>query len=166
MHIEILINKKRFEGVESVKVDLVPNKLRVIAEVDLRKPLMVEPKGKKKVELVSPLQKKDNKKGGGGDGGGGGGQKDEGKPQKKSDDPPVTTALMKLDLHCFECIEKIKKIITKTRGYHGMSIDNQKKQITVKGTMNMKALADALKEKLKKPVEIVPPKKQGGGNKN
>ncbi|CAL5426473.1 unnamed protein product [Camellia sinensis] len=73
MHIEILINKKRFEGVESVKVDLVPNKLRVIAEVDLRKPLMVEPKGKKKVELVSPLQKKDNKKGGGGDGGGGGG---------------------------------------------------------------------------------------------
>ncbi|KAL7173734.1 hypothetical protein ACSBR2_033065 [Camellia fascicularis] len=164
----------RFEGVESVKGDCVSNKLTVIGKVDpvkLRE--MVEQKAKKKVELVSPLPKKDNKKGGGGGGGGGGGeQKGEGKPEKKADEkktkdkePPVTTAVMKMDLHCQGCIKKIQKTITKTKGYHEMSIDNQKNLITVKGTMDMKALADALKQRLKKPVEIVPPKKEGGGDK-
>ena len=46
-----------------------------------------------------------------------------------------------------------------------MSIDKEKNLLTVKGTMDMKALAELLKEKLKKPVEIVPPKKEGGEKK-
>lgn len=40
-----------------------------------------------------------------------------------------------------------------------MSIDKQKELVTVKGSMDMKALAESLQEKLKRPVEIVPPKK-------
>lgn len=49
-----------------------------------------------------------------------------------------------------------------------MSIDKQKELVTVKGSMDMKALAESLQEKLKRPVEIVPPKKDnkdgdGGG---
>ena len=46
-----------------------------------------------------------------------------------------------------------------------MSIDVQKNLVTVKGTMDMKALAETLEEKFKRPVEIVPPKKDGGENK-
>ena len=46
-----------------------------------------------------------------------------------------------------------------------MSIDVQKNLLTVKGAMDMKALVETLQEKLKKPVEIVPPKKEGGGEK-
>ncbi|KAL7202041.1 hypothetical protein ACSBR1_033674 [Camellia fascicularis] len=133
----------RFEGVESVKGDCVSNKLTVIGKVD-------------PVKLREMVEQK----------------KGEGKPEKKADEkktkdkePPVTTAVMKMDLHCQGCIKKIQKTITKTKGYHEMSIDNQKNLITVKGTMDMKALADALKQRLKKPVEIVPPKKEGGGDK-
>lgn len=159
-----------FEGVESLKGG-DGNKLTVIGKVDpvkLRE--MVEQKTKKKVELVSPVPKKekdsDNK-----DKDGGGGEKKTGdKPEKKSDDkkskePPVTTAVMKVDLHCQGCVQKIRKTVSKTKGYQEMSIDVQKNLVTVKGTMDMKALAESLTEKLRKPVEIVPPKKDGGEKK-
>ncbi|KAL7202044.1 hypothetical protein ACSBR1_033675 [Camellia fascicularis] len=105
IHIRFLKNNKKhvchFEGVDHVEVDYVPNKLRVIAKVDLGKPRdMVEAK-RKKVD---------------------------GKPQKKEDrrnpdkQPSVTTVVIKLDLHCLGCIEKIKKIIKNTNGYHDMSL--------------------------------------------
>lgn len=45
-----------------------------------------------------------------------------------------------------------------------MSMDRQKDLVTVKGTMDMKALAHILSEKLKKTVEIVPPKKEKDGD--
>ena len=44
-----------------------------------------------------------------------------------------------------------------------MSIDKQKELVTVVGSMDMKALAETLQEKLKRPVEIVPPKKEKDG---
>lgn len=46
-----------------------------------------------------------------------------------------------------------------------MSIDEQKDQVTVTGSMDMKELAEALKEKLKRPVDIIPPKKDGAEKK-
>lgn len=46
------------------------------------------------------------------------------------------------------------------------SIDKQKDTVTVKGTMDAKALAEVLKERLKRPVEIVPPKKEKEKEKN
>lgn len=50
-------------------------------------------------------------------------------------------------------------------GFMDMSIDRQKDLVTVKGTFDVKALVEALKEKLKRPVEIVPAKKEDGGAK-
>lgn len=41
-----------------------------------------------------------------------------------------------------------------------MSVDRQKDLVTIMGTMDTKALAKILKEKLKRSVEIVPPKKE------
>ncbi|GFZ17859.1 heavy metal transport/detoxification superfamily protein [Actinidia rufa] len=159
------------QGVESVKGLGDSNKLTVVGKVDpvkLRE--MLEKKAKKKVELVSPLPKKDKDDKKDKDGGGGGEKKAEGKPEKKPDEkkskePPVTTAVMKVALHCEGCIKRIRKTVTKTKGYHEMSLDVQKNLLTVKGAMDMKALAETLKEKLKKPVEIVPPKKEGGEKK-
>lgn len=49
-------------------------------------------------------------------------------------------------------------------GFHEMSMDKPKDLVTVKGTMDMKALAQALHDKLKRPVEIVPPKKDKEGD--
>ncbi|KZV30906.1 hypothetical protein F511_36682 [Dorcoceras hygrometricum] len=59
------------------------------------------------------------------------------------------------------CIQKIFKIVTKTKGYQDMKIDKQKELVTVTGAMDMKALAEMLKKHLKRSVEIVPPKKEG-----
>lgn len=55
-----------------------------------------------------------------------------------------------------------------------MSVDKQKDTVTVKGTMDVKALIEYLKERMKRPVEIVPSKKEkedkdssnGGGDNN
>ncbi|KAL2557449.1 Heavy metal transport/detoxification superfamily protein [Forsythia ovata] len=77
--------------------------------------------------------------------------------------PPVTTAVLKVHLHCEGCIQKIHKIVTKTKGYDEMKIDRQKDTVTVAGAMDMKALAETLKKHLKREVEILLPKKEGGG---
>lgn len=46
-----------------------------------------------------------------------------------------------------------------------MTCDGAKDLVTVKGTMDVKDLAPYLKEKLKRTVEVVPPKKEEGGEK-
>ncbi|KAE8711204.1 hypothetical protein F3Y22_tig00110301pilonHSYRG00018 [Hibiscus syriacus] len=66
--------------------------------------------------------------------------------------------------------EKRRKNLTKTKPglcycVHELKVDTQKEMLTVKGTMDVKALAEALKDKLKKNVEIVPPKKEKDNNK-
>ncbi|XP_022857920.1 putative late blight resistance protein homolog R1A-3 [Olea europaea var. sylvestris] len=81
----------------------------------------------------------------------------------ESSQPPVTTAVMEVHLHCDGCIQKIRKIVAKTAGYGEMKIDRQKDLVTVTGAMDMKALAETLKKHLKTEVEILPPKKEGGG---
>ncbi|XAR59709.1 hypothetical protein NMG60_11015648 [Bertholletia excelsa] len=155
---------RALEGVESVKVG--SGKLRVTGEVDPEKlRVIVEQKAQGKVEFISPLPRKDNSKKEK-DGGGKAQKKSGDKAEKKPDDKkskekenPVTTAMMKVDLHCDGCVQKIRKTVAKTKGFQDISIDPKKNLVTVKGTMDMKALAETLKEKLKKPVELVPAKK-------
>lgn len=179
---------RSIEGVEKVMCDAESKKLTVLGKVD---PVMlrekVEQKTHKHVELVSPVPKKDGKGkgGGGGDGGdggggaGGGGEEKKKKQNKEKDskenkgddkktkekEPPITTAVLKVHLHCQGCIQKIYKIVTKFKGYKEMKIDKQKDLVTVTGSMDMKELAEMLKKHLKKEVEIVPPKKEGGEKK-
>ncbi|KAJ0098368.1 hypothetical protein Patl1_22201 [Pistacia atlantica] len=74
-------------------------------------------------------------------------------------EPPVTTAFLKLALHCEGCIVKIKNTLKKTKGVFSVKVDMQEELVTVTGTMDAKALAETLKKRLKRPVEIVPPKK-------
>ncbi|XP_039014847.1 heavy metal-associated isoprenylated plant protein 3-like [Hibiscus syriacus] len=178
---KILKHIHEFEGVETVKTDMSSNKVTVIGTMDptAMKEKLVK-KTKKKVDLVSPQPKKDDNK--------------EEKKEKKSDkekkqdsdnksekkpkDAPVTTADLKVQLicQCDGCIDKIRKIVSETQGVHELKVDRQKEVVTVKGTMDVKALAGALKDKLKKNVEIVAPKKDkdinkesggdGGGKKN
>ncbi|KAH7853709.1 hypothetical protein Vadar_005745 [Vaccinium darrowii] len=83
------VNKVRkmvrgIEGVESVKGGAELTKLTVSGKIDpVKLRDVVEQKTKRKVQLVSPLPKKDNKEK---DGGGEGEKKAEGKPEKKPDD--------------------------------------------------------------------------------
>ncbi|XWS71861.1 hypothetical protein CRYUN_Cryun03dG0174200 [Craigia yunnanensis] len=160
---------REFEGVETVKIDSSSNKVTVIGAVD---PTAIEEKllkkTKKKVGLVSPQPKKDDNKE----------EKKEkkpdkeknqdsdNKPEKKTKEAPVTTADLKVQLkcQCEGCIVKIRKIVSETKGVHELKVDKLKELVTVKGTMDVKALAKALEDTLKKNVEIVPPKKQKDGN--
>ncbi|ESQ42264.1 hypothetical protein EUTSA_v10014256mg [Eutrema salsugineum] len=167
---------RAFQGVETVKSESASGKLTVTGAVDpgkLRERL--EEKTKKKVELISPQPKKEKEKENN--------NKDksksdedknkENKSEKKTDnekkpkEPPVTTAVLKLNFHCQGCIGKIQKTVTKTKGVNGITMDKEKNLVTVKGTMDVKKLVESLKEKLKRPVEIVPPaKKDKDGKEN
>lgn len=56
-------------------------------------------------------------------------------------------------------------MIHECAGVEKVDIDAGKDLVTVKGTMDAKALVPYLTEKLKRPVEVVPPKKDEGGDK-
>ncbi|XP_031254159.1 uncharacterized protein LOC116112109 [Pistacia vera] len=77
-------------------------------------------------------------------------------------EPPVTTAVLKLAHLCGGCTERIQKTLLKTEGVRRMTVDEEKELVIVEGTstMDAKVLAETLKERLNKPVKIVPPKKE------
>ncbi|GMI88908.1 HEAVY METAL ASSOCIATED PROTEIN 53, EAVY METAL-ASSOCIATED ISOPRENYLATED PLANT PROTEIN3 [Hibiscus trionum] len=156
----ILKHILEFQGVETVISTMSSNEVTVIGTVDptsLKQKLVK--KTKKNVDLVSPQPKKDN-------------NKEEKKPdqekksEKKPKEAPVTTADLKVQLkcQCDGCIDRIRKIVSETKGVHELKVDRQKELVTVKGTMDVKALAADLKDKLKKNVEIVAPKKDKDGS--
>ncbi|KAK4419243.1 Heavy metal-associated isoprenylated plant protein 5 [Sesamum alatum] len=158
-----------FEGVEKVKADCAANKLTVTGNADpawLRE--RVEYKTKKKVELLSPQPKKDAA-GGGGDKKADEKSSDKKAEEKKAEDkkpkePVVSTVVMKIRLHCDGCAHKIKRVIFKNiDGVNSVKTDLQKDLVTVTGTMDVKELIAYLKEKLRKDIEIVTPKKDDGG---
>uniref|UniRef100_A0A7N0RCZ4 HMA domain-containing protein n=1 Tax=Kalanchoe fedtschenkoi TaxID=63787 RepID=A0A7N0RCZ4_KALFE len=146
-------------GVENVKVDCDKNKLTVVGEVDpvkLRDKL--ESKLKKKIELISPQpkqkedQKSENKK-----------PEDENKSKEQKKPPPATTAVLKMNFHCDGCIEKIHHILSKTDEVDSISFDKQKDLVEVRGTMDVKSICELLEKRMKRAVEIVPPKSKEDG---
>nr|GMD22674.1 heavy metal-associated isoprenylated plant protein 3-like [Ipomoea batatas] len=165
LHCEGCVSKifktiRSYDGVQSVNIDGDSDKVTVIGKVDpvkLRE--RVEAKTHKKIVLVSPQPK-------GGDGGEK--QKKNGNDEEKKDkekESALTTVVLKMNLHCEGCIQKIQKTVSRTKGYLEMKVDTQKDLVTVTGKMNVKAMVEDLKKHLKKNVEIVPPKKEKGGEK-
>ncbi|XP_076919973.1 heavy metal-associated isoprenylated plant protein 3-like [Bidens hawaiensis] len=153
---KIVKSVNSLNGVESVKSrNNNMNEIIVIGKFDpVELCESVKGKFKRKVELISPVTKAKN--------GGGGGDGEQKKQQKRL---TVTTTVLKVPLHCRGCIEKIEKLVRKTEGFVEMSIDKSNDLVTVKGAMDMNALALAIKDKLKKDVEIVQAKGGGVGGK-
>ncbi|KAG4385864.1 hypothetical protein AAZX31_12G166900 [Glycine max] len=138
-----------FEGVESLKPEIETGKLTVTGNVDpakLRDKLAR--KMKKNVDIVSSLPNKDKPK----------------NNDKKSKDKeaPVTTAVLKVTAlcPCQGCSDRVRRAVLKTKGVKDVGIDREKGMVMVKGTMDVTALAKKLKEKFKRNVEVVPPKKE------
>ncbi|XXG40567.1 hypothetical protein AAC387_Pa01g1250 [Persea americana] len=156
---------KGFQGVEEVKGDIGGKKLTVVGKVDPEKIRdRVQSKTKKKVVLVSPLPKKDKDNGGESKN-----QKAESKKpdeEKTSKEPAATTVALKVRLHCDGCVQKIRRIISKTKGLELVALDLQKDLITLKGTIDFKVFVTYLQDKMKRKVEIVPPKKEDEGKKD
>ncbi|MFS8005138.1 putative heavy metal-associated domain, HMA, heavy metal-associated domain superfamily [Helianthus anomalus] len=145
------------EGVETVKADCANNKLTITGKVDpAHIKERVEFRTKKTVEIISPKPQKDE---------GGAKKGDEKPPEPKSNnekpkEPQSTTVVLKISLHCDGCSQKIKRIISKFDGVESVKPDGNKNLVTVKGKMNMKELVPYLKDKLKRNVDVVPPKKE------
>ncbi|MED6220605.1 hypothetical protein PIB30_046367 [Stylosanthes scabra] len=162
---------RSYPGVENVKADTDTGKITVTGKVadPAKMKKKVEEKLNKKVTLISPqLKKEKNNNNNNGDDKEN--HKTDGVNNKKEKETPVmTTAVLKVALHCQGCVDKIRKTVSKTKGVTEMGIDKEKETVTVKGTMDVKALAANLMEKLKRKVEVVPPKKpdnkenNGGG---
>ncbi|XP_004506054.1 heavy metal-associated isoprenylated plant protein 3-like [Cicer arietinum] len=171
---KIIKHLHSIKGVETVKAESETGKVTVTGNVDptkLRDNLAE--KTKKNVELISPQPKKGKEK-----------ENKENESNKISDDKKtddkknkdketVSTAVLKMSLHCQGCCDKIGKMVSKTKGVLEIAIDKEKETVTVKGTMDVKALVENLTEKFKRKVEIVPSKKdkeggeggEGGGGK-
>ncbi|KAK8563556.1 hypothetical protein V6N13_006245 [Hibiscus sabdariffa] len=154
---------KHYQGVEDVKTDSGANKLTVIGKID---PAIVRDrlaeKTKKKVDLISPQPKKDAAAGGD--------KKPEAekKPEEKKEEkkpPKESTVVLKIRTHCDGCINKIRKIILKVNGVQSVDVDGTKDLVTVKGTMDVKDLIPYLKQKLRRNVDVVPPKKDDADDK-
>ncbi|KAI3687823.1 hypothetical protein L1987_81526 [Smallanthus sonchifolius] len=125
------------EGVQTVKADSVNNKVTITGKDD----------GDVKKDVEKPPEAKSN--------------------NQKPKEPQSTTVVLKIPLHCDGCSQKIKRIISKIDGVESVKPDANKNLVTVKGTMGMKELIPYLKDKLKRNVDIVPPKKEddkGGEN--
>nr|GMC52844.1 heavy metal-associated isoprenylated plant protein 6-like [Ipomoea batatas] len=148
-------------GVEEVKADWESGKVTVKGNVDPKLLLeRVAKKTKKQVVLVSPQPKPaapaaDKKSD----------DKPEKAEEKKPKEPQVSTVVMKIRLHCDGCAHKIKRIIKKFEGVEDVTVDSQKDLVMAKGTMDAKELTAYLSEKLKRSVEVVPPKKDDDGEK-
>nr|XP_043609831.1 heavy metal-associated isoprenylated plant protein 6-like [Erigeron canadensis] len=145
---------RRLKGVEAVNVDIEGNKITVTGKVDPSKiKEQVEKKAHKKVEIVSPQPKKDGEK-----------KVEDKKEDKKAEDKKPkevqsSMIVLKIPLHCEGCAHKIKRTVSKIKGVESVIPDASKDLVMVKGTMDVNGLTPYLKEKLKRDVEIVQPKK-------
>ncbi|XP_049400990.1 heavy metal-associated isoprenylated plant protein 3-like isoform X8 [Solanum stenotomum] len=83
---------------------------------------------------------------------------------KKSDDSIV----LKLDLHCEGCAQKVRRFIRHTHGVEKVKSDCETGKLTIKGDVDSSWLRERVEIKTKKKVDLIssPPKKDAGDNKS
>ncbi|KAF0935425.1 hypothetical protein E2562_032680, partial [Oryza meyeriana var. granulata] len=179
---------RHYPGLEGVAMDVDKCTMTVVGRFDAKKLRdRVADKTKKKVELLANNNKKEG--GGGGGGGNNKGNEGDGKPdeeegqeekkkeqedekkKKGKDDkdskkpivPVVGTVVLKIGavgLHCDGCMNRIRTKLFHIQGVEQVVMDMAKNQVTVTGTMNIKALPEKLRKKVRRPVDVVQPGKQ------
>ncbi|KZV26180.1 hypothetical protein F511_06347 [Dorcoceras hygrometricum] len=99
------------------------------------------------------------------------GEKDEKKNEgeKKAEgggkkDGGSTTVVLKLDLHCEGCANKVKRSVSHFEGVEKVKADSANNKLTVVGKVDPAGLRERVEYKTKKKVELVSPqsKKEGG----
>ncbi|XP_049400989.1 heavy metal-associated isoprenylated plant protein 3-like isoform X7 [Solanum stenotomum] len=83
---------------------------------------------------------------------------------KKSDDSIV----LKLDLHCEGCAQKVRRFIHHTHGVEKVKSDCETGKLTIKGNVDPSWLRERVEIKTKKKVDLIlsPPKKDAGDKKS
>ncbi|CAI8608280.1 unnamed protein product [Vicia faba] len=82
----------------------------------------------------------------------------EGKVEKKKDDIELIIAIYKLNLHCQECGNKIKKHLLTTQGVQSVEMDIEKGEIKAKGKLDPLKVLKIIAKKSNKKVELISPK--------
>ncbi|XP_026399187.1 heavy metal-associated isoprenylated plant protein 3-like [Papaver somniferum] len=154
---EVIKSIQSFKGVEKTQRDSATNEIIVIGKrvdpVKLREYIAL--KTKNKVELISPLPKKPEKE-----------KPKEKKVVKKQAPQVMSTVILKIDLHCADCINEIEKFMTTYGGIDRDSfrVDKDNNLVKVKRTMDVTELTTSLKQTLKRDVHIVRRRKAMSGN--
>ncbi|KAI4353765.1 hypothetical protein L6164_002693 [Bauhinia variegata] len=86
------------------------------------------------------------------------GKKKEKEKEEKKDEIEVITAIYKVNLHCKECGQKIKKHLVVTQGVQSVDLDMEKAEIKVKGRLDPLKILKLIEKKSKKKVELISPK--------
>ncbi|XP_027337016.1 heavy metal-associated isoprenylated plant protein 4 [Abrus precatorius] len=81
-----------------------------------------------------------------------------GKEEKKKEDIEVINAVYRVNLHCMECGNKIKKHLLITPGVQSVDIDIEKDEIKAKGKIDPLKILKLIEKKSKKKVELISPK--------
>ncbi|KAM3287844.1 heavy metal-associated isoprenylated plant protein 6-like [Capsicum chacoense] len=82
--------------------------------------------------------------------------------EKKGDGPAI---VLKLDLHCEGCAQKVRRFIRHTRGVENVKSDCESGKLTIKGDVDPSWLRERVEIKTKKTVELISsPSKKGGGD--
>ncbi|GAB4862043.1 hypothetical protein Ancab_037297 [Ancistrocladus abbreviatus] len=61
----------------------------------------------------------------------------------------VTAATYKVNLHCPECVDKIRKALLRTPGVHNVDVNFEKSEVKVVGIIDAKKMHEKLRHKLK-----------------
>ncbi|XP_042014709.1 heavy metal-associated isoprenylated plant protein 7-like [Salvia splendens] len=144
---------KGFEGVENVITDCRASKVVVKGErADPMKVFKrVQRKSHRHVELISPIPKpptppEEPQKPP---------EKVEAKAEEKKEEPSVITVVLGVYMHCDACAQEIRKRILRMKGIESAEPNLANSQVTVKGVMEPKALADYVYKKTGKHAAIV-----------
>lgn len=83
--------------------------------------------------------------------------------EKKSD----ASFVLKLDLHCEGCAQKVRRFVRHTHGVEKVKSDCETGKLTIKGDVDPTWLRERVEIKTKKKVELIssPPKKDAAGDK-
>uniref|UniRef100_J3LIE8 HMA domain-containing protein n=2 Tax=Oryza brachyantha TaxID=4533 RepID=J3LIE8_ORYBR len=182
---------RHYPGVEGVAMDEDKGTMTVVGRFDAKKLRdRVAGKTKKKVDLlpannnnkntksnndgdVKPIKQEEEQDDDKGGHGGGGKAKQGAKDSKKPLMPVVGTVVLKIGavgLHCDGCMDRIRSKLFHIDGVEQVAMEMAKNQVTVTGTMDVKALPESLRRKLRRPVDVVQPpssnskqQKQDGG---
>ncbi|XP_045787949.1 heavy metal-associated isoprenylated plant protein 4-like [Trifolium pratense] len=80
------------------------------------------------------------------------------KVEKKKDEIELITAIYKLNLHCQECGNKIKKHLLTTQGVQTVEMHIEKGEIKAKGKLDPLKILKLIEKKSNRKVELISPK--------
>ncbi|KAE9600815.1 hypothetical protein Lal_00011398 [Lupinus albus] len=78
--------------------------------------------------------------------------------EKNKEEVEVINAIYKVNLHCQECGNKIKKHLMSSQGVQNVDIDIEKREIKAKGKLDPLKILKLIEKKSNKKVELISPK--------